>query len=433
MNVADSQRLGSALERLGYEFTGKAEEADVIVLNTCVVRQSAEDKAYGRLSSLRPLKTRNPGLVVNLMGCLVGIWDNEKLRLRFPFVDVFSPPSDPGPLISFLTQAEARKLEANETRDRFGVMDGDPSTMLRAGLILPEHERGKTVSVHLPAVLGCSHACTFCIIPSRRGAERSRPADEIEAEASFLTAQGVKEITLLGQIVDHYGKDQPEGPGLAALLRMLNQVEGLERIRFLTSHPNYFGDELMDVVAELPKVMPHIEIPIQAGDDEILKKMRRGYTQADYRRSVAKIRAHIPGCSIATDVIVGFPGETEAQFMETYHLLEDLRLDVAHLARYSPRPGTVSERLYPDDVPEEEKMRRFRLLEDLQEKIVGEINARYLGQKVEVLFEDKVKGRWRGRTPTNKLVFVESDEALRGKALTVTVTWTGPWSMQARL
>jgi tRNA-2-methylthio-N6-dimethylallyladenosine synthase len=425
MNVADSQRLGSALERLGYEFTGKAEDADVIVLNTCVVRQSAEDKAYGRLSSLRPLKTRNPNLVINLMGCLVGIRDNEKLRLRFPYVDVFSPPSDPGPLISFLTQGEAQALEARATGERFAVMDED--------MLLPEHERGKTVSVFLPVVLGCSHACTFCIIPSRRGAERSRPADEIEAEARSLAALGVKEITLLGQIVDRYGKDQPGGPDLAALLRRLDRVEGLERIRFLTSHPNYFSDELMDTAAGLPKVMPHIEIPIQAGADGILKNMRRGYTQADYRRMVAKIRERIPGCSIATDVIVGFPGETEAQFMETFHLLEDLRLDVAHLARYSPRPGTVAERLYPDDVPEEEKMRRFRLLEDLQEKIGGEINAHYLGQKVEVLFEGKVKGRWRGRTPTNKLVFVESDQDLRGRVLPVLVTWTGPWSMQARI
>ncbi len=425
MNVADSQRLGSALERLGYEFTGRVEDADVIVLNTCVVRQSAEDKATSRLSSLRPLKNKRPGLVINLMGCLVGIRDNEKLRTRFPFVDVFSPPSDPGPLISFLTQGEARDFEANATGERFAVMDGES--------ILPEHERGKTISVHLPVVLGCSHACTFCIIPSRRGAERSRPADEIAAEARSLVAQGVKEITLLGQIVDRFGKDQPEGLNLPALLRRLNQVEGLERIRFLTSHPNYFSDELMDTVAELPRVMPHIEIPIQAGSDEVLKNMRRGYTQADYRRMVAKIRARIPGSSIATDIIVGFPGESEMQFMETQALLEELRLDVAHLARYSPRPGTVSERLFPDGVPDEEKMRRFRLLEDLQEKIGGEINAQFLGQKVEVLFEDKVKGRWRGRTPTNKLVFVESEADLRGKVLPVTVTWTGPWSMQARI
>jgi len=439
MNVADSQRLGSALEHLGYEFTGKVEDADVIVLNTCVVRQSAEDKAYGRLSSLKPLKNKNPGLVVNLMGCLVGIREPERLRAKYPFVDVFSPPSDPGPLISYLTQGEVKKEERRETDQRFAEMDEVPlstneKSMWSSGSpLLPEHERGKTVSVHLPVVLGCSHACTFCIIPSRRGAERSRPADEIEAEAVLLVAQGVKEVTLLGQIVDRYGKDQPGGSDLEALLQKLNEIEGLERIRFLTSHPNYFGEDLMESVAKLPKVMPHIEIPIQAGDDEILKNMRRGYTQVEYRNKVADIRERIPGCSIATDIIVGFPGESETQFMTTYHLLEDLRMDVAHLARYSTRPGTVAERLYQDDVPEEEKMRRFRMLEDLQEKICGEINAGYLGKKVEVLFEEKVKGRWRGRTPTNKLVFVESEEALGGQVRPVMVTWTGPWSMQARI
>ncbi|MDI6768078.1 MAG: tRNA (N6-isopentenyl adenosine(37)-C2)-methylthiotransferase MiaB [Anaerolineales bacterium] len=433
MNVADSQRLGSALERLGYSHTETAEQADIIVLNTCVVRQSAEDRATGRLHSLRPLKKRNPNLIINLMGCLVGVKGDEKLRARFPFVDVFSPPSDPGPLISFLTQSDARALETRATERRFAVMDGD--------LTLPERERGKTVSVHLPVVLGCSHACTFCIIPYKRGVERSRPVGEILLEARALAAQGVKEITLLGQIVDRYGKDIPDGPNLAALLRILHDIEELERIRFLTSHPNYFSEELMDTVAELPKVMPHIEIPIQAGDDEVLANMKRGYTNADYRRVVERIRARIPGVSIATDIIIGFPGEGETQFMQTYELLADLKLDVAHLARYSPREGTVSARRMADDVPAAEKMRRFRVLEDLQEKIVRDINARFLGEKVEVLFEEKVKGRWKGRTPTNKLVFLESDDdpstgsgqVLRGKVLPVTVTWTGPWSMQARI
>ena len=423
MNVADSQRLGSALEHLGYEFTRRVDEADVIVLNTCVVRRSAEDKATGRLNSLKPLKTKNPDLVVNLMGCMVGIRGSELLRDRFPFVDVFSPPSDPGPLVAYLTQGEARGLEATRMDDLFATLDGD---------VLPEQERGRTVSVHLPIVLGCSHACTFCVIPSKRGAERSRPAEEILNEARSLVGQGVKEITLLGQIVDRYGKDRPDGPNLSGLLRRLEQVEGLERIRFLTSHPNYFGEELMDTVAELSKVMPHIEIPVQAGSDEVLKAMRRGYNQSDYRKIIEKIREHIPGCSIATDIIVGFPGESEAQFMETYNLLEDLRMDVAHLARYSPRPGTVSVRLYDDDVPEEEKIRRFHLLEEQQERIVGKINARHLGQQVDVLFEDKVKGRWRGRTPTNKLVFVENEQELHGRVLPVTITWTGPWSMQGR-
>ncbi len=425
MNVADSQRVGSSLEHLGYTFTDKAEEADVIVLNACVVRQSAEDKALGRLSSLLPLKRQNPNLVINLMGCLVGVRGAEKLREKLPYVDVFSPPSDPGPLVSFLTQGEVRLLESTETARRFAYMDGN--------LILPQHERGQLVSAHVPVVYGCSHACTFCIIPFRRGIERSRPVGDVVAEIRSLAAQGVKEVTLLGQIVDRYGKDVSDGPNLAGLLRMVHQVEGIERIRFLTSHPNYFGEELMAVVAELPKVMPHIEVPIQAGDDQVLANMRRGYTQKQYRDLVEKIRERIPGCSIATDIIVGFPGETEAQFMETYRVLADLKLDVAHLARYSSREGTVATRRMDDNVPGEEKMRRFRLLEELQEGIVAEINQKYLGQTVEVLFEEKVKNRWRGRTPTNKLVFVESEENLKGKVIPVTITWTGPWSMQANL
>jgi tRNA-2-methylthio-N6-dimethylallyladenosine synthase len=422
MNVADSQRVSSSLESLGYAATELPEEADVIVLNTCVVRQSAEDKAIGRLTSLRPLKDQNPGLVINLMGCLVGVRGAEKLRERLPFVDVFSPPSDPGPLVSFLSQGQIRTIESDETTRRFAVMDGE--------LVLPQHDRGRLVSAHVPIVYGCSHACTFCIIPFRRGVERSRPVGDVAAEVRSLAEQGVKEVTLLGQIVDRYGKDIEGGPDLAGLLRALQEIEGIQRIRFLTSHPNYFTPELMQAVAELPKVMPHIEVPIQAGDDQVLANMKRGYTQRDYRDLVEKIRRTIPGCSIATDIIVGFPGETHEQFMQTFKVLEDLKLDVAHLARYSSREGTVATRRMQDDVPAEEKMDRFRALEELQERIVSEINETYLGTAVEVLFEEKVRGRWKGRTPTNKLVFMESDEDLRGRMMPVQITWAGPWSMQ---
>ena len=425
MNVADSQRVSSSLEHLGYTLAETIEEADVIVLNTCVVRQSAEDKALGRLTSLSPLKKKNPNLVINLMGCMVGVRGAEKLRAKLPFVDVFSPPSDPGPLISHLTQGEIRSTEDAETTRRFMMMDDE--------LILPVAERGKLISAHVPIVYGCSHACTFCIIPYQRGVERSRPVGDIVGDIRSLTKQGAKEITLLGQIVDRYGRDIPDGPNLAALLRLIHEVEGVERIRFLTSHPNYFADDLIEAIAELPRLMPHIELPIQAGDDKVLSNMKRGYTQQNYRDLVAKIRERLPDCSIATDIIVGFPGETEEQFMQTYRLLSDLKLDVAHLARYSLREGTVATRRMADNVTEDEKMRRFRLLEELQENIVDEINKKYLGQSVDVLFEEKVKGRWRGRTPTNKLVFAESDDDLRGKVLPVTVTWTGPWSMQATL
>ncbi|RMF30944.1 MAG: tRNA (N6-isopentenyl adenosine(37)-C2)-methylthiotransferase MiaB [Chloroflexi bacterium] len=429
MNVADSQRLASALEKLGYRHAPRAEEADIIVLNTCVVRQQAEDKVYGRLGSLKPLKERYPDKIIGLMGCLVGVRDPAPLRKRFPWVDVFMPPSEPGPLLDYLGERgvidPGQALELGQTAHRHRLQDEE--------LVLPAHERGRLVSAHVPVVYGCSHACTFCIIPFRRGVERSRRVGEIVAEVRSLAAQGVREVTLLGQIVDRYGMDIPDGPSLAGLLRAVHQVEGIERIRFLTSHPNWMNDELLETVAELPKVCEQIEVPVQAGDDEILARMKRGYTVDDYRRLIARIREKVPGVAIATDIIVGFPGETEAQFQRTYDLLAELRLDKAHIAKYSPRPQTVAARKMADDVPPEEKERRRKALDALQERIVGEINARLLGQTVEVLVEGQKGGKWYGRTRTNKLVFFAAEGDWRGRLVPVEITWTGPWSLQGRV
>ncbi len=430
MNDADSRRLAAALERLGYQPADRAEEADVVVLNTCVVRQQAEDKVYGRLSSLRPLKARRPEMVVGLMGCLVGVRDPAPLRDRFPWVDVFMPPSEPGPLLDLLVEQgmvdEGRAMETAEAARRYGVQNG---------YLLPRREQGQLVSAYIPAVLGCSHGCAYCVIPYRRGPERSRTPEEIVTEARALVAQGVREVTLLGQIVDRYGYDLASGPDprhgtpLVGLLEQLHEIEGLERIRFLTSHPNWMTDELMEAVARLPRVCEHLEVPVQAGDDEVLARMGRGYTADDYRRLVGRIRERIPGVSIATDVIVGFPGETEAQFRRTYDLLAELRLDKAHIARYSPRPQTLAARRYPDDVPPEEKERRRRALDELQARVAAEINARLLGERVEVLVEGKKKGRWWGRTRTDKLVFFEDEEDRLGQRVNVRITWAGPWSL----
>ncbi|RME43007.1 MAG: MiaB/RimO family radical SAM methylthiotransferase, partial [Chloroflexi bacterium] len=345
MNVADSQRMGSELEKLGYRWTERAEDADVIVLNTCVVRQQAEEKIYGRLTSLKPLKERANPPVIGLMGCLVGVKDPTPLRKHFPYVDVFIPPSEPKPLIDFLKAEKfdeiARQEEDRQIRRRYGMQDED--------LVLPAHERGRLVSAHVPIIYGCNHVCTFCIIPYRRGTERSRSVGEIAAEVRSLVSQGVKEVTLLGQIVDRYGYDVPDGPRLADLLRVIHDIEGLERIRFLTSHPSYMNDRLLETVAELPKVMEHIEVPIQAGDNEILKRMKRGYTREEYCELVYRIREKIPGVAVHTDIIVGFPGETEAQFQKTYDVLAELRFDKAHVACYSPRPNTVSALTMEDD------------------------------------------------------------------------------------
>ena len=292
------------------------------------------------------------------------------------------------------------------------------------------------VAANVPIVYGCSHACTFCIIPFRRGVERSRPLDEIVREVRGLVDQGVREVMLLGQIVDRYGKDYPDQkPDLADLLAAVHDIEGLYRIRFLTSHPSYMTDRILQAVAELPKVCEQIEVPVQAGDDAILENMKRGYTADDYRRLVGHIRTVIPNAAVHTDVIVGFPGETAEQFQRTYDLLAELKLDKAHLAMYSPRPGTVSERRMVDDVSPEEKKRRWDALDQLQQQVVGEINGRQLGETVEVLVEDLHRGtqgrgdRWRGRTRLNKLVFFADDANWRGRLAQVRITWAGPWSM----
>lgn len=443
MNTADSQQLASELERLGYTAAPDADAADIVVVNTCVVRQQAEDKALNHLYILRDAKRADPGKVIGVMGCMVGVRDALALRKKLPFVDVFLPPSQPAPMVDFLkarmSERELLELEARE-RARRDILQDEGAPMLptdmNGDLILPAHESGSLISAYVPVVYGCSHACTFCIIPFRRGVERSRSVGEIVAHVRSLARQGVKEITLLGQIVDRYGKDIPDGPDLAGLLRVVHDAAeqtGVERIRFLTSHPNWMTDDLLDTVAELPRVMPQIEVPVQAGDDSVLENMKRGYTIDDYRRLIERIRARIPDVAIHTDIIVGFSGETDEQFQRTYDLLEEIRWDKVHLARYSPRPNTVSARRMADDVPEDEKKRRHETLDSLQERILTTTNARYLGQTVQVLVEDRAKGKWRGRTPQNKLVFFDAGGDLRGKLVDVEIVWTGAWSLQGRL
>lgn len=430
MNLADSQRVAAGLERLGYTATARAEDADIVVLNTCVVRQQPEDKAVGRLQQLRSVKAEHPERVLALMGCMVGAREVAALEQRFPWVDLFLPPSDPTELWAYLAQREL----LDEAQTLIADAESRRLALGRTDTVLPTSEEGRAVSAYVPIVLGCSHACTYCVIPYRRGPERSRPLETIVAEATQLASQGVREITLLGQIVDRYGYDLPEFAGttetpLVTLLRRMHEIAGLERLRFLTSHPNWMRDDLLDAVATLPKVCEHIEVPVQAGDDEVLKHMRRGYTVEDYRRLVARLREQIPGVSIATDIIVGFPGETEAQFENTVALLETLQLDKAHIARYSPRPLTVATRRFEDDVPYEEKERRRRTLEQVQARILKTLNARLERQQVEVLVEGEKKGRWFGRTRTDRLVFFAAEGNWLGRLATVAITWSGPWSL----
>jgi tRNA-2-methylthio-N6-dimethylallyladenosine synthase len=470
MNVADSNHVAAELEKIGYGPTDRLDEADVVVLNTCVVRQSAEDKAVGKLGSLKPWKRARPDRAVALMGCMVGVKPSPQLLANYPFVDVFMPPSEATPLVNFLRQAEIdaemAEIERQQLAQRYQLQDETQPIGTVQSIKHLALSGEAPVAAHVPIVYGCSHACTFCIIPFRRGVERSRPVEEIVNEVRGLVAQGVREVTLLGQIVDRYGYDwrgelgnsatvkaflgseengadlpltihNPQSTthnsyDLADLLRAVHAIDGLWRIRFLTSHPNYMTDRILETVRDLPKVCPHIEVPIQAGDDAVLERMKRGYTNAEYRALLERIRAIVPEVAINTDIIVGFCGETVEQFERTVEIVREMKFDKVHLARYSPRPGTVSERRLDDDVPEAEKVRRHKALEALQEQVSTEINAHFLGEVVEVLVEDQHKGKWRGRNRQNKLVFIESDLPLRGRLVEAQITWTGPWSMQGR-
>ncbi len=408
MNVADSERLASALELLGCQSTPNPEEADVLVVNSCVVRQGAEDKAAGKVLSFNPLKEAKPDRIVALMGCMVGPRANG-LQRRFPFVDVFMRPQEIGDLVSLVEQRQGTCIDS-------------------AVPLIPSKP---AVSTFVPIIQGCNKFCTFCVIPYRRGREVSRPIPELVRELAMLAQRGVKEVTFLGQNVDSYGADLPEKPDLADLLAASSEVEGIQRIRFLTSHPNDMSQRLIEAVAGLGKVCEHINLPIQAGDDTVLAAMHRGYTVEQYLRLIEMIRKTIPGVSLSTDVIVGFPGETESQFKGTVELIKEVRYDKVHVAAYSERPGTIAARKLQDNIPLEEKKRRLQVIEKVQEEIAGEINQQLLGQRLEVLVEGvNAKGQWEGRTRTNKLVYFENGSHEPGDTVDVLIGSTSPWSLQ---
>ena len=408
MNTADSERLGAALEQLGLQPVTRAGDADVIVLNSCVVRQSAEDKVVGAVTGVQPLKKSRPDRIVALMGCMVGP-KTADLSRRFPYVDVFMRPQQYGPLLDLV--GERLGLDWEGCLGSLAPMRPD-------------------VTAYVPIIHGCDLMCSFCIIPYRRGRQVSRPVEEVAREVELLAARGVKEVTLLGQTVDAYGHDLPDRSDLADLLHRLNDVSGLERIRFLTSHPSFMSDRIIEAVASLPKVCEHINLPVQAGDDQVLSRMRRNYTQAEYVGLVSRIRDNVSDASLSTDIIVGFPGETEEQFQRSLGLVSDLRFDKVHCAVYSPRPGTISDRTMGDDVDPDEKIGRRRRIEALQEGIQSDINSALLGQDLEVLVEGRRRGKWQGRTRSNKLVYFQHQGDQQGRLVRVNIAKASPWSLQ---
>ncbi len=409
MNEADSAKIAAMLEEVGYRPTDGEQDADIVVLNSCVVRQAAEDKVAGRLNSLVRLKKQRPEVPVVLTGCMVTN-QQEKLRERFPHVDLFFDPSDFDKLQKVVPE----------------LADLEDDLAQLPHYYLPQTQDGAGVTAYIPIIYGCNFLCSYCIVPYRRGKETSRPMLDIVSEVERLVGRGVREVTLLGQTVNAWGHDLPDTPGLADLLRAVDAVPGLDRLRFLTSHPKYMSDDIIRAMADLPSVCEHMNLPVQAGDNQVLKRMRRTYTRDDWKDRIALTRDLLTGATIATDIIVGFPGETDEQFMQTYDLLADVGCDKVHLAMYSPRPGTLSAR-WTDDVPHEEKQRRHRELEKLQERVCTEINARRLGETVEVLVEGKAKGRWTGRSRGNTLVHFDDDRDVAGKLVDVRVTQTSPW------
>ncbi len=401
MNKAESERLSSYLENRGYSPIADASQADLILINSCVVRQSAENRVINKLHALKAIKKARPQITIALTGCIIGT-DNEKLKKDFPYIDYIFPAGD--------FPAWLGKPEPEEC--------------------LPSHP---PITSYIPIMQGCNNFCSYCIVPYRRGRERSRPLTDIVCEVKALVSRGVREVTLLGQNVDSYGHDLPDTPDLADLLHQLNPIDGLYRIRFLTNHPKDMKEKLIEAVAHLEKVCEQINLPVQAGDDAVLKAMHRGYTSAFYLELVEKIRSKIPHISLSTDVIVGFPGETGEQFQNTFDLLKKTRFDMVHVAAYSTRPGTLAAREMQDDVPAEVKKARLNQVEKLQAEIAGEINAGLQDQVVEVLVEGQENGKWSGRTRSDKLVFFEDPADHLGQLTRVKILRTSPWSLTGKV
>jgi tRNA-2-methylthio-N6-dimethylallyladenosine synthase len=473
MNQADSQRIQTMLDELGWEETSM-EQANLVVLNTCSVRQAPEEKAHNQLANLKRAKEQRSDLLVALMGCMIG---NQKtidaLGKRYPHIDLFmkveqadilpqfleerwTPISGAGCLdIEFLpNEAEVPSLDFVEpvvptfatSTSRLGKQTVLPMAITpKPGERIahyPTKIENASPMAWLPIVLGCNKVCTYCIVPYRRGRERSRPIQELMLEARSLVDKGAKELTLLGQTVESYGLDLSEKSDLADLMTSLNGIEGLERIRFMTSYPRYMTDSMIERMAHLPKVCEHLNIPVQSGDDAMLKRMKRGYTLDEYRERIVRVRELWPGVTLSTDVIVGFCGETEEEFQHTLDLLEEIRFDVVHVAAYSVRPGTVAAR-WEDDVPLAEKKRRLHRVEEVQAKIAQELNRAYIGNVEEVMVEDTnvTHGRrqWKGRNRSNKWVFFPEPDASAtgnvcafqpGQLMQVRIEHATAWSLQ---
>jgi tRNA-2-methylthio-N6-dimethylallyladenosine synthase len=378
MNESDADYLTQGLTAAGFTAVSDLDHADIAILVTCSVRQNAEQKAYGRFRELKGWKRARPGRAIAMTGCMA---NREKDRLfeRLPDLDY---------------RFDMRQYETF-IQDLQGEYETDPAQT--GGAVL---QHGLTA--YVPAIFGCNEVCSFCIVPFVRGTERSRPLEDIVEDVRRFALQGVREVTLLGQTINSY-RDPGTGARLSELLEAVERVPGIWRVRFLTSHPRHVHDDLLLAIRDLPRVCEHLHLPFQSADDAILKQMRRRYSRDEYRGIIGHARAVIPELSVSTDVIVGYPGETEEQFSRTLELLEEIRFDVVHIQGFSPRPRTTAAR-QADDVTPQEKKRRINLLLDAQRRIAEDANRRWLGKTVEVLVERAENGELTGRSRQNRVV-----------------------------
>lgn len=487
MNRSDSEEMAGRLLAAGCEEAGSMDAADLVIINTCAIREGAEQKVIGRQGQLARLKSANPGMRVVLTGCSVREPDRAGLARRYPAVDLFLRPDEEPELIDRLGLASAQgaigtvgavgTVGATTTVGRTVVGAADGLSLTRAHAVGEGTvARGSAISAWLPIIYGCDKTCTYCIVPFSRGPERSRPFDDIVEEARSLAAAGFREVTLLGQNVNSYGHDlEPEArfghvdaerwagrrldlhgrPDLAELIRAIDGLRtadgrpAIPRLRFVTSHPWDLSDRLIDALADCPSVCEHLHLPVQSGDDAVLRRMGRQYTIEHYRERLARIREAVPGITISTDVIVGFCGETDAQFRATLALLEAVRYDQVFAAAYSPRPGTPALHL-ADDVAPDVKRARLNELLAVQEAIGLERNRAWLGREVDVLVDAEAPARGHahdhgadaggagsgarvsGRTRGNKLVHLAGDATLVGRDVLVRIEHAGPYALRGR-
>ena len=410
MNVSDSERLASGLKELGLEENDNV-NSDLVILNTCVVRQTAEDTATGLLGKLKNIKKKNPSMMICVMGCMVGS-KTVDLERRFPQVDIWAAPQK----FEKIIEPVSKKLDNN--------LDGCMPDLIP---LQPK------IASFVPIIHGCNKFCSFCIIPYRRGREISKTILEIKDEVTKLIRRGVKEVTLLGQNVDSYGHDLSPKTDLADLLKEIDSLDGLKRLRFLTSHPNDMSLKIIKAIRDLPKVCETINLPFQAGNNDVLENMRRGYTWEEYLDKVKEIRETIPNVSVTTDLIIGFPGETESQFRDSLDIVERVRFDKVHASIYSDRPGTIASRKMGDDVSRDEKKRRMAEIVEVQKNISLELNTAFEGTSQIVLVENNSEGIFSGRSRLDKLVYLDGKDVEVGEFVEVRITEARTWSLTGQV